>query len=309
MDLMAVLLDVDGTLLDSNDAHARAWAQALQQNGHVVEIDVLRGLIGKGGDKLLEEAVGIELESAAGQRIDADRRALFSSVFLPKVLPTRGARALLEGLLARGVVLAVATSSGKDDLAALLRQAGVDDLLGAGATSDDAERSKPDPDIVQAALDKLGVPASHTFMLGDTPHDVHAASAAGVPTVALRCGGWWREDAFADAIAVFDDPADLLAHLDDLPFEWRKTEADAMASRAIDPPRHVTDPTPAPTRGRPEHADEAAYVDVSDPIEVSRCAQSFGVSEEEIHAAVSAVGLATRDIRVFLGRRRMPSRA
>jgi phosphoglycolate phosphatase-like HAD superfamily hydrolase len=91
----------------------------------------------------------------------------------------------------------------------LLEQAGVADLIATKASADDAERSKPDPDIVRAALRKSGRYAGHSLLIGDTPYDVEAASGARVPTIALRCGGWWSDDDLRGAIAIYDDPGDL----------------------------------------------------------------------------------------------------
>jgi phosphoglycolate phosphatase-like HAD superfamily hydrolase len=113
-------------------------------------------------------------------------------------------------MLADGLVLVVATSAG-DELGALLKQAGLADLIEVAATSDDAEKSKPDADIVQAALAKAGIGAHQAIMLGDTPYDIQAARSAGVGTVALRCGGWWKDADLAGAIGIYDDPADLLS--------------------------------------------------------------------------------------------------
>ncbi|HYJ80259.1 MAG TPA: HAD family hydrolase, partial [Longimicrobiaceae bacterium] len=128
------------------------------------------------------------------------------------------ARELLERMRADGLTLVVATSASKDDLGALLKAAGVEDLIDASSTSSDAEESKPDPDIVQAALDAAGCDPGEAVMLGDTPYDIEAASRAGVGCVALRCGGWWSDEDLAGATAVYDDPADLLARYEDSPF-------------------------------------------------------------------------------------------
>jgi phosphoglycolate phosphatase-like HAD superfamily hydrolase len=214
--LRTVLLDIDGTLIDSNDAHARAWVDALRAHGYVVPFEQVRPLIGKGGDKLLPELTGLDPESGEAERIGATRSELFLRE-LPALRPTRGARALLEHLLDQGLALVVATSAAEDEVRALLEQAGVSDLIELASSADDAERSKPDPDIVQAALRLSGSQAAHSAMLGDTPYDVEAAARARVPAIALRCGGWWDDAAFAQARAIYDDPADLLAHFDDSP--------------------------------------------------------------------------------------------
>lgn len=124
-------------------------------------------------------------------------------------------------MLSRGLELVVATSAQDSEVRALLEQAGVSDLIQQASSADDAERSKPDPDIVQAALRLSGSQAAHSAMLGDTPYDVEAAARARVPAVALRCGGWWDDAAFSQARAIYDDPADLLAHFAESPLGAR----------------------------------------------------------------------------------------
>ncbi|MBC5809333.1 MAG: HAD family hydrolase [Candidatus Eremiobacteraeota bacterium] len=211
----AVLLDVDGTLLDSNDAHAETWSRALRQAGYDVPFARLRPLIGMGGDRILREVAGLDHKSAAGKSIAKCRTEMFLSEYLPRLAPTPGARALVEVLRARGLKIVVATSASEEELGALLRAAGVADLIEAASKKDDAKTSKPAPDIVEAALQKAGVPPERAFMIGDTPYDCEAARRARVTIVAVRCGGW--SDERLDAAAVYDDPADLLAHLDRSP--------------------------------------------------------------------------------------------
>jgi HAD superfamily hydrolase (TIGR01509 family) len=221
------LLDIDGTLLDSNDAHARSWADTFRELGYDVPFERVRPLIGKGGDKLLLETVGVEQESDEGKRLSERRRAVFTEQYLPTLRPFPGVRELLEQMRAAGLTLVVATSAGGDELDGLLRAAGVDGLLDAATTSSDAERSKPDPDIIQAALARAGCDAAEALMLGDTPYDVQAARRAGVATVALRSGGW-DDAALAGALAVYDDAADLLRRYETSPFA---APADAAPSR------------------------------------------------------------------------------
>jgi HAD superfamily hydrolase (TIGR01509 family) len=221
----AALLDIDGTLLDSNDAHARAWVDTLARNGHPVPYERVRRLIGKGGDKVLDELLGIDADGLLGRRLSDERRRLFLTRDLPSLRPTPGARALVERMRADGLMIVVATSAAGEELDALLRQAGVDDLVGDSATSSDADRSKPDPDIVRVALRKSGVEAGRALMLGDTPYDIEAATRAGVATIALRCGGWWDDAALAGAIALYDDPAALLAQWPQSPLRRSSTAA------------------------------------------------------------------------------------
>jgi HAD superfamily hydrolase (TIGR01509 family) len=214
--IRGILLDVDGTLLDSNDAHARAWVAALERHGHQTSFERVRALIGKGGDKLLPEVADVEKDSPEGKRIAESRKQIFKERFLPTLRPFPQARALLERMRRDGLRLVVASSAEKAELDALLDAAQVADLIERKASSSDAPHSKPDPDIVQAALQQLGEPPEAVLMLGDTPYDVEASARAGVRAIALRCGGWDQPD-LAGALAVYDDPADLLARYGDSP--------------------------------------------------------------------------------------------
>ncbi len=214
--LRAVLFDVDGTILDSNDAHARAWVDSLKEAGRDVGFEAVRPLIGKGGDKVLPELTGIEAESEEGKRISERRTEIFTERYLSTLQPFPGTRALLERMRDDGLSLVVATSAKKAELQGLLERAGVADLFDERATSDDADGSKPEPDIVLAALERGGVRAEESVMIGDTPYDVESATRAGVRILAVRCGGW-HDAELHGALAVFDGPADLLARYDSAP--------------------------------------------------------------------------------------------
>lgn len=213
----AVILDIDGTLIDSNDAHARAYEDAGRELGFDIPFDRVRPLIGKGGDKVLPEVTGIEEDSPDGERISERKGEIFRERYLPTLQPLPGARQLLHRFRDDTMKLVVATSAGKDDLKGLLEQAGVADLIQDATSADDAEESKPDPDIVLAALKQAGFPADEIIMLGDTPYDVEAATRAGVRIVGVRSGGWGDQD-LQGAIAVYEDPADLLERYDESPF-------------------------------------------------------------------------------------------
>lgn len=214
----AVLLDVDGTLIDSNDEHARAWTEAGAELGYDIPFEKVRPLIGMGGDRVTPRVTGHEEDSPEGERILERRGEIFRERFLPGLRPTRGTRALLEKMKAEGFQLVVATSASEEDMNPLLEQAGIRDLVEERTSSDDAEVSKPAPDIVQAALRAAGVWAEQAVMLGDTPYDVDACLRAGVTCVALRCGGGWSDEDLEGAAAIYDDPADLLSHWEDSPF-------------------------------------------------------------------------------------------
>jgi HAD superfamily hydrolase (TIGR01509 family) len=207
--IQGVILDVDGTLVDSNDAHARAWVEAFAEAGVKVEFEKARRLIGMGGDKLMPEVSGIEEESGPGKKISERRGEIFKEKYLPAVRAFPKTRELLLRLKEENLKLAVASSAKEDELSPLLKIAGASDLIEEKTSSDDAENSKPDPDIVKAALDGLGFRPEEVFMLGDTPYDIEAAGRAGVKVIALRSGGW-DDDALRGAAAIYDDPADLL---------------------------------------------------------------------------------------------------
>ena len=209
----AAILDVDGTLVDSNDAHARAWVEAFAEQGIAVAFGHVRRCIGMGGDKLMPEVSGIDESSDLGQRVANRRGEIFKDRYLPRIQPFPKTRELVERLAAEGFRLAVASSAKDDELDPLLERAGVSDLLPNRTSSDDADHSKPDPDIVVAALKRTGCEASQAIMLGDTAYDVAAAKRAGIEIVGLECGGWTRE-ALAGAIDVYRDPADLLARFE-----------------------------------------------------------------------------------------------
>ena len=209
---------MDGTLLESNAGHAASWSDALRAYGYAISADTILPLIGMGGDKIMATVVpGLAPDDGAlGQKIAEHRARIFRAEYLPRCKPAHGARELLVALQLHGCRLVMATSAKGDELKALLRAAGIADLIDEAATSDDADASKPDPDIVRAALAKAGVPPARATMIGDTPYDILAAHAAGVRIVAVRCGGWKKPE-LGDADAVYDDPHDIAQHLNEEP--------------------------------------------------------------------------------------------
>ncbi len=210
--IRGVLFDIDGTLVLSNDQHAKAWHEAFAQFGYDVPYEDIRRLIGMGGDKLIGRLEpGLSDEEGDGKKIKELRTEIFIQKYVPELQPTPGSRELVEAIQGLGLKTMVASSAKQDELEVLLQAAGVKDLLTEATTSDDAENSKPDPDIVQVALKKIGLQADEVGMIGDTPYDIEAATKAGVPCVALRCGGWSDRE-LNGAFAIYDDPADLLKH-------------------------------------------------------------------------------------------------
>ncbi|RYZ67767.1 MAG: HAD family hydrolase [Proteobacteria bacterium] len=218
--LRGLLLDLDGTFLDSNDAHALSWVDAFEEAAVKVELEKVRKLIGMGGDKLIYEAAGMKDDTPEGEAISARRAVIFAKTYLPELRPFAGGRELLQRARERGLKLVVATSATGGELEKLLRAAKIDDLIQEAATSSDAERSKPDPDIIEAAIRRSGLRAGELLMIGDTPYDVTAAKRAGVDTVAVQSGGW-SEDDLGDALAVYRDVGALHRAYDDSPLARR----------------------------------------------------------------------------------------
>ena len=214
----AVIFDVDGTLVDSVDLHARAWQEALAQFGHPVAFEAVRGQIGKGGDQLLPVFLSKEEISKYGKQIEEYRGALFKRQYLSQVTGFPQVRDLLQQIKRNGQHIALASSAKKDELTTYKRIANVEDLTDEETSTDDAEKSKPHPDIFKAALDRVGVSANEAVTVGDSPYDAEAAGKLGLQTIGMLCGGFSEADLRqAGCIAIYRDPADLLADLDRSP--------------------------------------------------------------------------------------------
>ena len=220
-----IILDVDGTLIDSNDAHARAWEEAGRELGHEIRYDDVRPLIGMGGDRVLRLLLDLDEESPEGQALSDRRSEIFRRRHLPGLAPLPEVRRLLERLRDDGFKLVVASSASEEDLGGLLERAGVADLVEQATSSSDAEESKPDPDIVEAAISRSGLPRERLLMVGDTPYDVEAARRARVSIVAVRSGGWDTPD-LDGAVGVYDHTGDLLEHYEDV-FLSQRTQRDS----------------------------------------------------------------------------------
>ncbi|MBW4648797.1 MAG: HAD family hydrolase [Kastovskya adunca ATA6-11-RM4] len=211
MELQGVILDVDGTLVLSNDAHAQAWVEAFADSGYEVPFEKVRPLIGMGGDKVLPKLVPeLNDEEGDGKKISQRRKELVINHYAANLKPTNGSRQLVLQMQRAGLKLIVASSATSEELSLLLKAAQVDDLLTETTSSSDADNSKPAPDIVEVALKKLDLPPSEVVMLGDTPYDIEAAGGCGVGVIAVRSGGF-DDEQLKGAIGIYDDPAALLA--------------------------------------------------------------------------------------------------
>jgi HAD superfamily hydrolase (TIGR01509 family) len=214
-----VLFDIDGTLDNSNDSHAHSWVDALAEAGYTIPFERIRPLIGLGSDKLFPKlGAGLRADTEPGKSILRRRRDIFLKQYLPAIEPFAGAHDLVAALRAHDYRLIVASSASEEELTPLLRIAGVENLFDHAMTPNEVEKSKPDPDIVEAALAWSKTSRENAVMIGDSRYDVEAAVRAGVAAIALRCGGTSDTD-LADATAIFDDPASLLRALERTSFE------------------------------------------------------------------------------------------
>ncbi len=211
--LQAMLLDIDGTLVDSNDMHADCWVEAFAHFGKKVEWDVVRRQIGKGGDLLVPDTLNAREMRTFGEELKEYRGDLWKRRFMKNVQPFPAARDALHALHARGIRLALASSSNPDEVEYYVELLGARDLIEGSTSKEDAQFSKPSPEIFQAALEQTGSDPALTFAVGDTPYDVLAAHRIPVPVVALLCGGFPREE-LAKAEFLFDDIGAMVKELD-----------------------------------------------------------------------------------------------
>ncbi len=216
----AVIFDIDGTLLDSVDLHAEAWQEAFRHFGHEIPFDEIRSQIGKGGDQLLPVFLGPQELKEKGQALQEFRSALFKQKYLPKVKPFPCVRELFQKVKDNGQRVALASSAKGDELQDFERIANIQDLVEVETSSADAKRSKPHPDIFDAALARLGngIARGDVIVVGDSPHDAEGAGKADLRTVGVLCGGF-PEHALREAgcIAIYRDPEDLLRRYDESP--------------------------------------------------------------------------------------------
>ena len=212
----ALLCDIDGTLVQSNWLHAEAWQIAFAEMNIRLDLEDIRRQIGKGGDELIPVFVPWWKRDAVKEPLEAYRKFVFQHYFLDRVRPLPQARAFLQRVKSSGIRLALASSASRDDLEAYKRIVGMQDLVDVSTSADDADKSKPHSDIFDAAMTKLGLPATKCIALGDTPYDAEAAGHAGVRTIGVTTGGWTREELLAaGCVEVYTDVADLLEHFNE----------------------------------------------------------------------------------------------
>ncbi|HEU5033426.1 MAG TPA: HAD family hydrolase [Mycobacteriales bacterium] len=207
-----VVFDVDGTLVDTNYLHVVAWWHAFRSAGHDIEMVRFHQTIGQGGERFVETILGHRDQAITDAHTD------YYSPYLHQLVAFPAAADLLRAVKKRGLKVALATSASKKQAEHLTAALDADDVIDAVTTKDDAEESKPDPDIVQAALDRAGLDPQRSVFVGDTVWDVEAAGRAGLECICLRTGGVAEEQLRdAGAIAVYRDARHLLDGIDDSP--------------------------------------------------------------------------------------------
>ncbi len=215
MQIKAILFDIDGTLVDSNQLHVTAWDQLFREAGYRFDRRALHDQIGKGGDNYVPAFLPDAPEEEQDRLRDAHKR-LFTGSLIAQVKPFPGARDLLARVRDSGRKVVLASSASAEELEAHMATLGADGIVDETTSKDDVEDSKPCPDIFQAAADKSGVSARHATVVGDTPYDIEAARRCGIDTVAVRSGGF-SDRALGGAIAIYDDVAALLADFEASP--------------------------------------------------------------------------------------------
>lgn len=212
------IFDVDGTLLDSNDFHARAWEKAFLSKGKTIPFNRIRREIGKGADQLLPVFFTQEEIAEFGKELEDLQGDIFSREYFSQVRPFPKVRELFRAIHDADGKIALATSSDKDKVAKYETIAQLEGLVDECACADDVNKTKPAPDIFQVALQKLGNPSKNSvIVVGDTPHDASAAGKAGLRIIGVRCGGFAETDLKSNGcFAVYADPADILAKLPEL---------------------------------------------------------------------------------------------
>lgn len=213
----AILFDVDGTLVDSNDAHVEAWQQAFAAEGYSFSRSEIHAQVGKGGDNLVP-ALLPDLDEKSQERLAHAEGEIYRRDFLPKVQPFPGAKEVLKSLAERGHTLVLASSASQPELDHYVELLDLDGLLTGTTSKDDVESSKPCPDIFEAALARTGVPAESTVVVGDTPYDLIAANRAGIDAIAVLSGGFEEDELSAcNPLAIYTNVTELEADYESSP--------------------------------------------------------------------------------------------
>ena len=216
--MRAFIFDIDGTLVDSNELHVDSWDRAFQKFGKQFPREKLRAQIGKGSDQYLPEFLTKKEIADFGKELDEYRSELFREEYLPRVRPFPKVRELFQRIRDDHKRIVLATSGKKADTEYYVKLLKIENLIEGYTSGDDADKSKPAPDIFAASLKKLGgISPADAVTVGDTRFDIEAARRAGLKTIAFLCGGT-SESVLREsgAVAIYRDPADFLAHYNEL---------------------------------------------------------------------------------------------
>lgn len=215
--IKAVIFDIDGTLVDSVDLHARAWQETFRHFGKDIPYERVRHQIGKGGDQLMPVFFSKEEVEELGSEMEKYRGELYQRDYLPRVRAFPNVRELFLRIKADGKRIALASSAKEDELGAYKKITNIEDLVEEETSSDDADKSKPHPDIFEAVMERLGgIEPLEAMVIGDTPYDAEAAGKAGLRTIGVLCGGFPEAELMAaGCVQIYKDPADLLARYEE----------------------------------------------------------------------------------------------
>jgi len=214
----AVIFDIDGTLVDSVDLHAQAWQETFRHFGREVPFPVLRHQIGRGADQLLPLFFSSEELESFGKELEKHRSGLYKRLYLPDVKAFPKVRELFERIKSDGKLIALASSSAKEEADYYKHLANIEDLVEAEVCSEDVENSKPAPDVFTVALRRIGRDSHDVLVVGDTPYDAEAAAKSNLRSLGALCGGFAEQELLdAGTIAIFRDPEHLLERYDNSP--------------------------------------------------------------------------------------------
>lgn len=217
MPIKALLFDIDGTLVDSNDLHVRAWQEVLREAGYHFSAEIIHGQVGKGGDNLVPSLLP-DLSEQEQEKIAEAHGPRYRERYMDRVRPFPGARDLLAKAKQEGLTVALATSANPEELDHYVELLDAEDLIDVTTDKSDVETTKPAPDIFETAVKKAKAEPHEALVIGDTPYDALAAGRAGIGAIGLLSGGFSEQDLrAAGAVAIYKDAADLLANWDSSP--------------------------------------------------------------------------------------------